>query len=88
MERSWTDIATSSLGISTTDLVEGANLFYTDARVASYISSSSSIPHVSGSQVGDILVWNGAGWATTSTSTLGTTLEDLTDVNTDRQSSG
>ena len=78
----WTDIATSSLGISTTDLTEGANLFFTDTRVASYISSSSSIPHVSGSSIGDILVWNGVGWATTSTSTLGTTLNDLTDVNT------
>jgi len=40
----WADIATSSLGISTSNLVEGANLFFTDARVQSFIHSSSTIP--------------------------------------------
>ncbi|MCZ7594278.1 MAG: hypothetical protein M5U16_04680 [Hyphomicrobium sp.] len=40
----WADIATSSLGISTTNLVEGSNLFFTDARVQSFIHASSTIP--------------------------------------------
>jgi uncharacterized repeat protein (TIGR03803 family) len=78
----WVRIATSSLNINTDNLTEGSNLFYTTARTASYIISSSSIPHVSGSAFGDMLIWNGSGWATTSTSTLGSTLESLTDVDT------
>lgn len=39
----WSDIATSSLNISTTNLVEGTNLFYTDARVGAYITGSSTL---------------------------------------------
>ncbi len=39
----WADIATGSLAINTDDLIEGSNLFYTDARVATYINSSSTI---------------------------------------------
>ena len=39
----WADIATSALAISTTNLTEGSNLFFTNARVASYINSSSTI---------------------------------------------
>lgn len=34
--------ATSTLGISTTDITEGLKLFYTDARVGSYITASST----------------------------------------------
>ena len=41
---SWVDVATSSLNISTSDLVEGSNLFYTDTRVNSYIHGSTTIP--------------------------------------------
>ncbi len=40
----WADIATSSLAINTSNLVEGSNLFFTDARVQSFIHSSSTIP--------------------------------------------
>jgi len=32
----WTQITTSSLGLLTTNVAEGSNLYYTDARVASY----------------------------------------------------
>ena len=39
----WSDIATSSLNINTDNLVEGTNLFYTDARVATYITGSTTI---------------------------------------------
>ena len=40
---SWADIATSTLAISTTNLIEGTNLFFTNTRVASYINSSSTL---------------------------------------------
>jgi hypothetical protein len=39
----WSDIATSSLNISTTNLVEGTNLFYTDVRVGNYILGSTTL---------------------------------------------
>ena len=78
----WVDISTSSLAIHTVDLIEDTNLFYSDDRVATYIAGSSSIPNIEGTTVGDMLYWNGTTWATTSTSTLGYTLESLTDVNT------
>ena len=39
----WSDIATSALAINTDDVIEGTNQFYTNARVASYISGSSTI---------------------------------------------
>ena len=78
----WTRIATSSLGLSTTDITEGDNLFYSDNRVADYIIGSTTIPNVGGTSAGDLLVWNGTTWITTSTSTLGTTLASLTDVDT------
>ena len=41
---SWQQLATSSLGISTSNVTEGTNLFYTDTRVNSYIHGSSTIP--------------------------------------------
>src|SRR3989339_923837 len=56
---SWTDVATSTLNLSTTNLTEGNNLFYTNGRVASYINSNGSIPHIQGSADGDMLVWRG-----------------------------
>jgi hypothetical protein len=39
----WADIATSSLNISTSNLVEGTNLFYTDVRVGNYILGSTTL---------------------------------------------
>lgn len=56
---------------STSNVSEGANLYYTDARVAATIDASTTIPHIGGSAWGDMLQWNGSAWATTSTSTLG-----------------
>ena len=38
------NIATSSLGLLTTHVAEGTNLYYTDARVNSYIHASTTIP--------------------------------------------
>ncbi|MFA4890450.1 MAG: hypothetical protein WC587_02330, partial [Candidatus Paceibacterota bacterium] len=40
----WQQLATSSLGLSTTNIIEGTNLFYTDAKVNTYIHGSSTIP--------------------------------------------
>ena len=37
-------ISTSSLGLLTTNVSEGSNLYYTDARVNSYINASTTIP--------------------------------------------
>lgn len=66
-----TAAATSTLKILTDDLVEGAsNLFYSDARVGSYISGSSTIPHVGNLSNGNVLVWNGSAWTAVATSTL------------------
>lgn len=56
---------------TTSDLSEGSNLYYTDSRVGSYISGSSTIPHVGGSAFGDLQYWTGSAWATRATSTLG-----------------
>jgi len=39
-----TSIATSSLNISSSNIVEGSKLFYTDARVGSYITGSTTLP--------------------------------------------
>ena len=38
------NLATSSLNLLTTDIIEGSKLFYTDARVQSFIHASSTIP--------------------------------------------
>ncbi|MCC2630434.1 MAG: repeat protein, partial [Candidatus Paceibacter sp.] len=40
----WQQVATSSLGLLTTNVAEGSNLYYTDARVNSYIHASTTIP--------------------------------------------
>jgi hypothetical protein len=37
-------IATSSLNLLSTDILEGSKLFYTDSRVGSYITGSSTLP--------------------------------------------
>ncbi|MEK7627918.1 MAG: hypothetical protein AAB421_00660 [Patescibacteria group bacterium] len=39
-----TNIATSSLGLLTTDVAEGTNQYYTDTRVNTYINASTTIP--------------------------------------------
>jgi hypothetical protein len=41
---SYQQLATSSLGLLTTNVAEGSNLYYTDARVNSYIDASTTIP--------------------------------------------
>ncbi|MGD0762464.1 MAG: immunoglobulin-like domain-containing protein [Roseiarcus sp.] len=66
----WQQLATSSLGLLTTNVAEGSNLYFTNARVASYIDSSSTIPSVAGA-LGNVLSWNGASWAAVATSSLG-----------------
>ncbi len=65
----------SDLSLSSTDdLTEGAtNLYFSNARVGSYISGSSTIPHVAGSAYGELLFWNSSGWETIATSSLGIT---------------
>jgi hypothetical protein len=81
---SWSNIATSSLNVSTTDLIEGTNLFFTDARAtsaaAAYISASSAIPSIEGTTLGDLLYWDGSGWATTSTTSLNIEVDTITGV--------
>lgn len=56
---------------TTSDLAEGTNLYYTDARVGTYISGSSTVPHVGGTANGDILKWTGSAWTTMATSGIG-----------------
>jgi hypothetical protein len=63
--------ATDFAATSTSALAEGTNKYYTDARVASYINSSSTVPHIGGSAYGDILYWTGNSWGHMATSTLG-----------------
>jgi hypothetical protein len=66
-----TGAVTAQSGDYTTDTVtEGTNKYYTDARVATYISSSTTVPHIGGSAYGDTLLWNGSGWTRTATSSL------------------
>lgn len=67
---------------TTTDaLDEGStNRYYTDARVGSYISGSSTIPHVGGSAFGDLLRWSGSLWEAVATSTLGIAWSNLTGI--------
>ena len=67
----WQQLATSSLGLLTTNISEGSNLYFTNARVASYINSSSTIPSAVGGSLGNVLAWNGSNWASAGTSTLG-----------------
>lgn len=40
----WQQLATSSLGLLTTNVAEGSNLYYTDTRVNTYIHASTTIP--------------------------------------------
>ena len=40
----YTLLATSTLGINTSDIVEGSKLFYTDERVNTYVDASTTIP--------------------------------------------
>ena len=45
---------------NTDQLAEGStNLYYTDARVASYISSSSTVPNIGGCSSGQVIKWDG-----------------------------
>ncbi len=74
---SWQQIATSSLGLLTTNVAEGSNLYYSDARVGSYISGSSTVPHIGGAAYGDVLSWTGNVWATRATSTLTLNTDNL-----------
>jgi hypothetical protein len=73
-------LTVSLSSFSTTNLSEGSNLYYTDARVGSYISSSSTIPHIGGSAYGDVLTWTGSAWANAATSTLKVALSDTTGI--------
>jgi hypothetical protein len=62
--------SSSISNLSTSQVSEGNNLYYTDARVGSYIDSSSTIPNAAGT-LGYVLSWNGSRWAATATSSLG-----------------
>src|SRR3989344_841756 len=59
--------------LTTGSVSEGSNLYYTDARVGSYISASTTIPHIGGSAYGDLAYWTGSIWSTIATSSLGLT---------------
>src|SRR3989344_2511955 len=59
--------------LTTGSVSEGSNLYYTDARVGSYISASTTIPHIGGSAYGDLAYWTGSIWSTIATSYLGLT---------------
>jgi hypothetical protein len=63
----------SSWYATTTDqLREGSsNLYFTNARVGSYISGSSTIPHTNPNAFGQLNEWNGSGWSVVATSSLG-----------------
>jgi len=63
--------APSITGLTTSQVSEGSNTYYTDARVAGYINASSTIPNAIGSAFGDVLFWNGSRWAPLATSSLG-----------------
>ena len=41
---SWQQLATSSLGLLTTNVAEGSNLYYLDSRVQSFVHASTTIP--------------------------------------------
>ncbi len=66
-------------GTTTDALAQGStNKYYSDTLVGTYISGSSTIPHIGGSSYGDTLSWTGTGWTTRATSTLGVALSDTT----------
>ncbi|MBI5469695.1 hypothetical protein HY968_00025, partial [Candidatus Kaiserbacteria bacterium] len=62
---------------TTSALAEGTNKYYTDARVGSYISGSSTVPHIGGTAFGDLLTWTGSAWTTRATSTLALNTDNL-----------
>lgn len=68
--------ATDLAGTTTSALAEGVNKYYTDTRVGSYISGSSTVPHIGGTAFGDMFSWTGSTWTTRATSTLGVALSD------------
>ena len=68
-----TIISPAVSGLSTSQVAEGSNLYFTNARVASYINSSSTIPTAAGGTFGNVLAWTGAAWAPLATSSLGLT---------------
>ncbi|HYD92896.1 MAG TPA: hypothetical protein VEB18_00325 [Candidatus Paceibacterota bacterium] len=47
-----------------------------NSAVGSYISGSSTIPHIGGTAYGNILSWTGSTWESRATSTLGVALSD------------
>lgn len=57
-------------GITTDDVVQGTNKYYSDTQVAAYINGSSTIAHPAGGAVNNILSWNGSRWVSVATSTL------------------
>ncbi len=64
---------------TTTDgLAQGStNRYYSDTLVGTYISGSSTVPHIGGSAYGDLLYWTGTAWSTIATSSLGITSGSL-----------
>jgi len=56
---------------TTTNLGEGTNLYYTNARVQSLINGSSTIAQPAGVSTGNVIGWNGSSWVSVSTTTLG-----------------
>ncbi|MFA5029871.1 MAG: hypothetical protein WC518_04045, partial [Patescibacteria group bacterium] len=62
-------VNTSTLGLTTSEITEGSSQYFTNARVASYISSSSTIAF-GGCASGQILKWNGSAWACAADDTL------------------
>jgi hypothetical protein len=55
---------------STSNLAEGANLYYTPGRVNDLIGASTTIPHPGGLDYGEVLVFDGARWTAVATTTL------------------
>lgn len=66
----WVSQATSTLGLITTDITEGTKLFYTDARVNTAISASTTVAHATPTN-GNVLLGNGTVWTSVATSSLG-----------------
>jgi hypothetical protein len=69
-------IAQSALtGFSTTSaqyfLSQNQGLAFSTTSGNAFIIASSSIPHISGTSLGDVLYWTGSGWSVRATSTLG-----------------
>jgi hypothetical protein len=69
--RSISSVSADLSALTTSSVTEGTNLYFTDARVGSYISASTTIPHIGGTLFGDMLQWSGTAWTTVATSSLG-----------------